>query len=135
MRKIISLIIMLAILLSIALAISQSASAAIKPIAGDDAFVKGKVINQQTGEPIELALVIFDGLHQDNTDANGDFLLPIPSNRALGFGVFKTDFIPILNVNVPALQPGEVYELSNPIEMIPWSIFYLGSLNLQSLSL
>jgi len=133
MRKIISILFMLAILISITLAISPSASAATKPIAGNDAYVKGQVINQQTGEPIELALVIFDGMHHDDTDANGDFYMPVPANRAIGIGVFKTGFIPKLNVNIPALEPGEVLELSYPIELIPWSIFNMGSMQLLSI--
>lgn len=87
-------------------------------------FVKGRVLNKKTLEPIEAA-IIYEDLANGNNEgiaisdpATGAYQIVLPYGKNYGFNSSQENFIPIAD-NLDLLKAGEYKEITRDLYMVP----------------
>ncbi len=89
------------------------------PPAGDYATVYGQVTDAGTGQPVQGASVLVNGVLPATTDAAGNFTLsPVPTG-AWSYTVTAPKHKKVASTNPPPLTPGE--KRNFPIRLTPGS--------------
>jgi len=87
-------------------------------------FIKGRVLNKKTMEPIEAA-IIYEDLANGNNEgiaisdpATGAYQIVLPYGKNYGFNSSQENFIPISD-NLDLLKAGDYKEITRDLYMVP----------------